>query len=144
MRGRPWAGLTITMAALVAADACGDSSGPEPASVVGYYLLQTINDQALPCQPSVGDPPIVGAPIITSGALTLAADGTCSWAESSKESYPPFEQSFGSESGTYTRTGDTVRLVFPLKTMSLTFTDGNTLTWTSGTGSGTLVYVYRK
>lgn len=144
MRGRIWAGLTIVMAAAVAVNACGDSSGLEPASVAGYYLLQTINDHALPYQPTGGDPPIVGAPTITSGALTLAADGTCSWAESSQQSYPPFEQTFGSETGTYARTGDTVQMVFPQKTMSLSFSNGNTLTWSSGTGSGALVYVYRK
>ena len=144
MRGCCWAGLTITMVVAVAAIACGDSSGPEAASVAGHYLLQTVNDHALPYEPSGGDPPITGAPTIISGALILTVDGSCTLAETIRNLFPPFEQSSSNQSGTYTRTGATVTMVFPQETMSLTFSNGNTLTWAAGTGSAALVFVYRK
>lgn len=74
--------------------------------------------------------------------MTLVSNGTASWAQTEKDSWPPFASHSYSEAGTYTRKGNEVSLALPEGTMLLVFSNGNTLTFTEG--SPGFVFVYRR
>lgn len=134
MRARTLLALALLAPAGFGTASCGDSSGPEE-SVVGYYLLKSVEHTgAVP----------VGVQI-TGGSVTLMANGAGSWSETSVAVVPNAIPHTESASGTYTREGNRVELVLPARTMSMVFTNGNTLTCTfSLTAGASTTYVYRK
>ncbi len=143
---------TAVLAGGLLTPACGDDP-TEPESIVGTYILQTLNGMNLPVAPTGGPqpptPPGGGVLIFefTAGSVRLNSDDTCSLSLTFRTTIDGTVTATGTDTDTctYSVTGTTIRFDFPSEApISRTFPagiiSGNTITVVDGGDT----FVFRK